>query len=393
MSGERPLSRLQILSPQLLDQLQHLGILTINHLLNANPLQIISYTGLSYIEYKSLLGEIACKSVSSPISALTLLAQQQAESIKSPFLSTGMPPLDQSLRGGLPMGCISDVCGFPGAGKTQFCMFVAVKTLLSTTNNRSIIYIDTELKLDSSRLVQMLSSQTSQRDSLDTLLQRIVIKRPSSLDELKMVLQSLEEEVIALEAPLIIIDSLAALIKRHQFSVTELDRFLFTTTSVLRKVASLCHCAVLVTNQMVPYNITGVDFLGTGENVASDLTNNSNLRNSVPALGVAWQHCVTTRLFLTKLHTAPRSLYDPNDPETSFVFPEVSLDGNPLAALDVSLVPATSAVSRHPANDADSSEVIQTVGKVSVVKCPVASKTTLFYGIATEGMYILTAGC
>lgn len=150
---------------------------------------------------------------------------------------------------------------------------------------------------------------------------------------------------------------------------------------------------------MVPNNITGVDFLGTGDQVTSDLTNDSNLRNSVPALGVAWQHCVTTRLFLTKLHTAPRSLHhsnqasdDPNDPETSFVFPDVPLDANPL---DVSLVPATTVVSRHHPNDTNTSSgssVIQTVGKVSVVKSPVASKSTLFYGIATEGMYILTAG-
>lgn len=181
MSGQRLLSRLQVVSALQLQQLNRIGIYSVGDLLNANPLQITSYTDISYSDFKALLLEVSSRVVSEPISALALLKKRLQ---RSHFLSTGLPLLDEALRGGLPVGVLCDLCGLPGAGKSQFCMFVTITTLLQHPG--SIIYIDAELKFDVSRFYQVLCAQynnlhldcpmdSSQSVALDSFLQRIVV--------------------------------------------------------------------------------------------------------------------------------------------------------------------------------------------------------------------------
>ena len=57
------------------------------------------------------------------------------KSILSPsFISTNIPGLDQLLNGGLPKGSITEICGPPGVGKTQLCLFLCVQAFLSSYN-------------------------------------------------------------------------------------------------------------------------------------------------------------------------------------------------------------------------------------------------------------------
>lgn len=46
----------------------------------------------------------------------TVFELLQKKSLKSNYLSTGIPPLDRILSGGLILGTITEVCGPPGIG-------------------------------------------------------------------------------------------------------------------------------------------------------------------------------------------------------------------------------------------------------------------------------------
>ena len=88
------------------------------------------------------------------------------------------------------VGSISEICGAPGAGKTQFCLSCALQAVSSSTS-AGVIYIDTELKFDPNRLIQMaiecypeLYSSEFRTDAphqIDSLLSRVkVITRPAA---------------------------------------------------------------------------------------------------------------------------------------------------------------------------------------------------------------------
>jgi RAD51-like protein 1 len=74
---------------------------------------------------------------------------------------------DTALKGGLLVGSISEICGAPGAGKTQFCLSCTLQGVVTAQQSASssgvaagaqqgaVIYIDTELKFDPNRLIQM----------------------------------------------------------------------------------------------------------------------------------------------------------------------------------------------------------------------------------------------
>lgn len=186
MAHRRPLNRLPeaVLPAVLVNQLAQIGVVTVGELFHASPLQVVAYTDLSLGELEKLRADIATKVAQPTATALSLLRDRQshAENSDRYYISTGLLPLDQSLRGGIPLGSVADICGSPGAGKTQFCLFMAITTILDSPDC-SIIYIDAELKVDSNRLLQLLTAQYERRhpaaepsaEVLDSYLQRIVV--------------------------------------------------------------------------------------------------------------------------------------------------------------------------------------------------------------------------
>jgi RecA/RadA recombinase len=151
-------------------------------------------------------------------------------------LSTGIPIIDTGLKGGFPIGTITEICGPPGMGKTQFCMSCCVNILLNNLNNNSansILYIDTELKFDSKRLIEMITNSQylnnntsiplSESFIIDSILPQVNIFKPNTnkelFDELKS--QSLLNTILNQNIQLIIIDSAAALIRKEGYSEKE----------------------------------------------------------------------------------------------------------------------------------------------------------------------------
>jgi len=166
----------------------------------------------------------------------TLDAQQQQQQDTTTFhflhryVSTGMSTLDSKLRGGIPMGSITEIVGNAGVGKTQFAMQLCYQ--VATNLHQGSIYIDTERKMSLPRLQQLCHEQIMRmrtssagvssswnhsiiynkeddvediknhnrhqlhvHTNTDEILANIVIHSPATMNELMLVINKLEEDI------------------------------------------------------------------------------------------------------------------------------------------------------------------------------------------------------
>jgi RAD51-like protein 1 len=113
-----------------------------------------------------------------------MLLQQRSESSR---FATTLPRLDDALRGGLPSGGITELVGPAGVGKTQVCMMLAAMMGMPVAvggGGGGVLYIDTETKFSSARLVEIAVARFphSLRTDADVeeLTSRVVVVTPTS---------------------------------------------------------------------------------------------------------------------------------------------------------------------------------------------------------------------
>jgi RAD51-like protein 1 len=142
-----------------------------------------------------------------------LLARRAGE---AHHLAFGLRPLDDALRGGAPAGCITELVGQAGAGKTQLCKQLTVSAQLPVLHGGmggSVVYIDTEKKFSASRLVEIATARWPERfatpEAVEALTRGVVLYTPSSGAELLARLDGLEAVIIERGAKLVVIDSIA----------------------------------------------------------------------------------------------------------------------------------------------------------------------------------------
>ena len=82
----------------------------------------------------------ASSNLGTPVTFRTALSLFENPGEKIPL---GIPRLDEALGGGVRSGQVTEICGPPGAGKTQISMLLAAMALKSDPNC-SVLYIDTE---------------------------------------------------------------------------------------------------------------------------------------------------------------------------------------------------------------------------------------------------------
>lgn len=151
------------LAEEITNKLVAYGIETSRDLLNTHTFTLMVYLDLSLMDVQKIVHTVSNAVQPKPSTALMIYNER---SQKARFLSTGIGKLDELMKGGLPIGCISEICGPPGIGKTQFCLNVAlscaVQNMLPIDSSKSnmmrntgVLYIDTELKFDPTRLIQM----------------------------------------------------------------------------------------------------------------------------------------------------------------------------------------------------------------------------------------------
>eukprot|EP00400_MALV-I_sp_L67-5_P001226 gene1226-746_t len=230
-------------------------------------------------------------------------------------IKTGMRKLDTDLGGGIAIGSVTEVYGQAGCGKSQFCLQLVCDVLLEKKrrpeifNKFAVYYVATEGHFPLNRIVEMLQPHTENREEIARLLQFLVIEKVSTPSELWNVLAN-KLPVIAARytMKLFIVDSIASVFRVLEQdpnggpAVSMSDRALqmFRVSMVFKRIASQYNSAVVCVNQVSQV----VKDHGFGGNAIK------------PALGLAWDHCINTRISLWRAdrpHTAVRKRYVPRE--------------------------------------------------------------------------------
>ena len=88
-------------------------------------------------------------------------------------VSAGSYDLNKWLHGGYETEVVSVIYGGPGAGKTNFCLLLAVS---QAKKGNKVIYIDTEGGFSVERVKQMLGS----KDGIEPVLENILLLKPTN---------------------------------------------------------------------------------------------------------------------------------------------------------------------------------------------------------------------
>ncbi|GBM82855.1 DNA repair protein RAD51 2 [Araneus ventricosus] len=323
------------------------GILEKNNLntckdvLSLSKLELQSLLGVSRNKLESLLQEISKKCIADPETAYNIIKHQESTNA---FLPLSLHSLDLLLQGGLPFGSITEFTGPPGVGKTQFCFMLSLLVALPSPCGleENVIYIDTESAFSAQRIrniaLKRFPQVIRQDNDVIPLLQRIFVHKVNSVIGLKEVVLQLEKEIIRNKVKVIIVDSIASLI-RKEFgtdgidSVMERNKILMEQAAVLKDLAQTYNIVVFLTNQIVSHlvEINSVipddspddeeanidynfqDLGGAAPAPPAPVQKKPKLRgvdadHVIPALGNTWSHCVNTRLVAQFLDSTVRQL-------------------------------------------------------------------------------------
>jgi RecA/RadA recombinase len=124
-------------------------------------------------------------------------------------LRTGIEGLDELLGGGLRIRTITGIYGPPASGKTQFCIYMTVRSLLNEErggiSSERAVFIDTEGTFDPGRASAFLRQNgLSERD-----LSRIDVLRVNNIIQLKEALEIAMSYVRSGTSKLICLDSIS----------------------------------------------------------------------------------------------------------------------------------------------------------------------------------------
>nr|XP_020480295.1 DNA repair protein XRCC3 [Monopterus albus] len=291
------------LDPRILAAVRRAKLKSVREVLCVSGLDLQRLTGLSCSDIRQLLtaAATACRR-HPPIPAL-LLHRGECCRLGSGFrLSVGCPLLDKLLRGGLPVGGITELSGESGSGKTQLALQLCLCAQYPTQYgglNSGAVYICTEDSFPIRRLQQLIREQPCLRSdvppSLISSLQfsdHIYIEHAADLDSLQVCLSRRVPLLLARGlVQLLVVDSVAALF-RSEFQAAdwlERNKQLLTFSSTLRHLSQEFTTPVLCINQ-----VTNV-FSG------SDGSLGPLPSNVTPALGLAWANQVMVRLMMRRL--------------------------------------------------------------------------------------------
>ena len=155
-------------------------------------------------------------------------------------LPTGSKCIDELLSGGVETGCVTQVYGESGTGKTSFCLMLSY----TTARNHRVAYIDTE-GLSGERIGQIFQD----RDVLKNVFIYEVFDFRQQSTAVKEVSRLVKNE----DVRLVVIDSLTALYRSEledEKRQLRIKRELTSQLTYLLGLARKHDLAVVFTNQM-----------------------------------------------------------------------------------------------------------------------------------------------
>ncbi|MEQ2236667.1 hypothetical protein ILYODFUR_015039 [Ilyodon furcidens] len=265
------------LNPQIISAVQRAQLKSVREVLCVSGPDLQKMTGLSRSDVRELLHAAATASrTHQPVTALQLQRGECHRLESGLRLGTGCPVLDQLLRGGLPVGGVTELSGESGAGKTQLGLQLCLSVQYPVEHrglSSGALYICTEDPFPIKRLQQLISEQSVLRSDVPRSLisglqfsDHIYIEHTADLDSLQVCLLRRAPILLARGlVRLIVIDSVAALFSQE-----------FTTP-------------ILCINQVT-------DVFNQSANSLS-----SSSSSVCPALGLAWANQVMVRLMMRRL--------------------------------------------------------------------------------------------
>ncbi|XP_055835487.1 DNA repair protein RAD51 homolog 2 isoform X2 [Solanum dulcamara] len=230
-------------------------------------------------------------------------------------LPTSLKGLDNALCGGIPFGVVTELVGPAGIGKTQFCLKLSLLASLPSSYgglDGSVIYIDTESKFSSRRMIEIGFNSFPEVFQTEGMAQemagRILVLRPTSLSEFTDSLQKIKVSLFQHGVKLLIIDSMAALLSgdsRELFTLSsegvqgpQRQHSLGWHISFIKSVAEFSRIPVVVTNQVRSQSRDGNSYYSFQEQSRGESSEAATKVDShlVAALGIHWAHAVSIRL-------------------------------------------------------------------------------------------------
>jgi hypothetical protein len=105
------------LDAEVIHKLGKVGIESAKDLMEASTFALMVQLDLGKSEVENIVEKVSGHLVMKKCqTALELLQSRVARFL---FLPTGIPHLDSHMRGGLSVGCITEICGPPGTSPTQ----------------------------------------------------------------------------------------------------------------------------------------------------------------------------------------------------------------------------------------------------------------------------------
>ena len=227
-----------------------------------------------------------------------------------PVLSTGCSQIDSCIGGGIRAGGITDVCGEASAGKSQFCMQLALQSLLPTTSGGlddgsgtgTCLYISTEGRFPSKRFVQIATHFRRKHQATfdevekkaDRLLDRVLLSELFEPEEFwPFVRKDLPVLVNVRNVRMIIVDSIAGICRGEMANSREgillRSKWLCAFSTLLREIASQKRAVVVTVNQ--------VSAIFEKDNSSLDLTQHRALYPFPPQVA----HVSVTALWIVRL--------------------------------------------------------------------------------------------
>ncbi|KAK7504250.1 hypothetical protein BaRGS_00004554 [Batillaria attramentaria] len=323
------------ISKDLRDRLLRRGLTTSGDVVTKSSLELMKLSGCCGLTTDDIFHKCCLVHASKPVRAIDMLKSK--DSIIR-FFATSLPDLDKVLHGGLPAGTITEVAGPAGCGKTQFCMTLSVLATLPECHGGqggAVLYIDTEGAFSARRLLEIaqcrLPDQFSDEKSLKWLASSVHIDLVQSCTALMNRLQNIEEDIITKNIKVVVLDSVASLV-RKEFSSVERGMmrrtdFLLTEAALLKYIAEAFSIPIIVTNQITtrygerPPDIhVHVEDAGD-ESFCGGLTaieTDGEGSYMTAALGNTWSHSVNTRLILQFLPADRRQILVAKSPVAPF---------------------------------------------------------------------------
>ncbi|XP_054879018.1 DNA repair protein XRCC3 isoform X2 [Poeciliopsis prolifica] len=252
------------LKPRIISAIHRAHLKSVREVLVLSEPDLQKMTGLSCPDVQELLhaAATACRA-RQPITALQLQRGECPRLESGLRLGTGCPVLDQLLRGGLPVGGVTELAGESGAGKTQLGLQLCLSVQYPVEHgglNAGALYVCTEDPFPIRRLQQLISEQTSLRSDVPPSLigrlrfsDNVYVEHAADLDSLQACLSRRAALLLAQgRVRLVVVDSVAALF-RSEFQPDdwmERNKQLLTVSSMVHHLSHEFTTPVLCINQV-----------------------------------------------------------------------------------------------------------------------------------------------